>query len=220
MKMRFISLFLILLPIVAVYAQPKHAFFLSTGYSYNDAIELNENVVENSQGLVLTFGGSKKILTYKKTSLELGFAAKTVFATGAISGNSFNSTTLRLAIPVKINFPISKKWEVATGVILQNNADFNTVDWRLRNKYDWRLDILGELKYFIAQDWYVTTSANFNFSSIPDPFFINDPQAAFSVGIGKRILIVNKRKAARKARRNIKKEFRKQKKKLWKNFHF
>jgi len=67
--------------------------------------------------------------------------------------------------------------------IIQNNADFNSLDLRLRNKYDWRYNLFGETKYWIKEDWYVTASGNFNLRNIPDPFFINDPKVTF---LGKR----------------------------------
>ena len=205
MKAPHLLLLLILYPILG-YTQPKHSFFFNTGYTYNTPIELDEEAVENSQGFLFRLGGVKKMFFYKENYFELGLATKIVFASGEIGGESFDATTLRIEIPAKFVFPVAPRWEVATGFIIQNNADFNSLDLRLRNKYDWRYNLFGEVKYWIKEDWYLTTSGNFNIRSIPDPFFINDPKVAFSVGVGKRVLIVRKKRDARRAKRKQKRK--------------
>jgi len=197
---------LLLFPFITVYAQPKHSFFLNAGYTYNSPIELNEQAVENSQGYLFTLGGVKKLISYKENSFELGFALKTIFTSGQIGDINFNATTLRVAIPVRFVFPITKKYSLATGFIIQNNEDLNNLDWRLRNKYDWRFNVFGEIKFFVSEDWFLTTSGTFNIQKMPDPFFINDPKIAFSIGIGKRVLIPRKKKDARKAKRKQKRK--------------
>lgn len=206
MKVFLITILILISSFIDLYAQPKHSFYLNTGYTYNSPIELNEESVKNSQGFLFTIGGVKKLFSYKENYFELGVAAKTVFATGEIGGEKFNASTVRLAIPAKLVFPIAEKWEISTGIILQNNMDFNRLDLRLRNKYDWRFDVFGETKYWVNQDWFLSASANFNIKNIPDPFFINDPKVAFVVGVGKRVLIVRKKKEARKARRKLKRK--------------
>jgi len=193
------------------YAQHKHSFFLNAGYTYNTSIELNEQAIENSQGYVFTLGGVKKLISYKEKSFELGFALKTIFASGQIGDLKFNASTLRIAIPVRFVFPVAKKWQLATGFIIQNNEDLNTLDWRLRNKYDWRYNAFGEIKYFIGKDWFLTTSGSFNLKKMPETYFINDPKVAFSIGIGKRVLILRKKKAARKEKRKQKRKNKKNK---------
>ncbi len=201
MQVIYSILLLLLFPFISAYAQPKHSFFLNTGYTYNRSVELNEQIVENSQGFLITIGGVKKLISYKKSSFELGFALKTIFTSGQIADRKFNASTLRVTVPIRFVFPVAKKWHLATGFIIQNNEDLNRIDWRLRNKYDWRYDIFGETKFFLSEDWFLITSVNFNLRKTPDPFFINDPKLAFSIGIGKTVLIVNKKKSARKEKR-------------------
>jgi len=210
MKALHFFLLLILYPILG-HTQARHSFFFNTGYTYNTPIELNEEAVEDSRGFLFTIGGVKKIFSYKENYFEMGLAVKTVFASGEIGGDEFNASTLRIAIPAKFVFPVAPKWEVATGFIIQNNADFNSLDLRLRNKYDWRYDVFGEIKYWVKEDWFVTASGNFNLRNIPDPFFINDPKVAFSVGVGKRVLIVRKKRDARRAKRKQKRKNKKNK---------
>ncbi len=197
---------LILLPVLSAYAQKKHSFFLNTGYTFNKSIELNEEAVKNSQGLLFNFGGVKKLFSYKENSFELGLAFKTIFTSGQVEDLKFNASTLRIMMPVRFVFPVTKKWQLATGILFQNNEDLRTLDWKLRNKYDWRYDVFGEIKFFFKEDWFLTASGNFNLQKIPDPYFINDPKVAFSIGIGKSVLIVNKKKEARKEKRRQKRK--------------
>ena len=87
---------MVLLPFISVYAQKNHSFFLNTGYTYNNSIELNEQIVKNSKGLLFTVGGVKKLITYKENYLELGFGLKTIFSSGRIGGLKFNASTCLL----------------------------------------------------------------------------------------------------------------------------
>jgi len=207
MKALQVLFLLILYPLIG-YAQqePKHSFFFNTGYTFNTPIELNEQPVEDSKGFLFRIGGVKKIFSYKENYFEMGLIVKTVFASGEISGDEFNASTLRIGFPLKFVFPITPKMELSTGFIIQNNADFNSLDLRLRNKYDWRYDAFGEIKYWVNQDWFVTASGNINLRNIPDPFFINDPKVTFLVGVGKRVLIVRKKRDARRAKRKQKRK--------------
>ena len=204
-------LLLILFSCISASAQKKHSFFLNTGYTYNRSIELNEQTIENSQGYLFTLGGTKKLFSYNEYSFELGLAVKTIFSSGQVADLSFDAATLRVTVPVRFVFPVAEKWQLATGLIIQNNEDLNTLDWKLRNKYDWRYDVFGEVKFFFREDWFLTTSVNFNPQNIPDPFLLNDPKVAFSIGIGKSILMVNKRKNARKEKRKLKRKNKKNK---------
>ncbi len=211
MKTIYLISLLILLPVFSASAQKKHSFFLNTGYTFNKSIKLNEEVVKNSQGLLFNFGGVKKLFFYKGNSFELGFALKTIFTSGQVDDLRFNATTLRITIPVRFVFPVNKNWQLATGILFQNNEDLRSLDWKLRNKYDWRYDVFGEIKFYFKEDWFLTASANVNLQKIPDPFFINDPKAAFSIGIGKSVLIINKKKKARKEKRKQKRHKKKNK---------
>ena len=210
MKHLLVFLLLILYPFLG-HTQPKHSFSFNTGYTYNTPIELNEQAVEDSKGFLFTVGGVKKMFSYKENYFEAGLVVKTVFASGKIGGEKFKASTLRIAFPAKFVFPVAQKLELATGFIIQNNADFNSLDLRLRNKYDWRYDVFGEVKYWVKEDWFLTASGNFNVRDIPDPFFINDPKVTFLVGVGKRVLIVRKKKEARKAKRKQKRKNKKNK---------
>lgn len=204
MQTIYTILLFLLFPFIS-FAQKKHSFFFNTGYTFNRSLELNEQAVKNSQGYLFKLGGVKKLFSYKANSFELGFALKTIFTSGQTGDTKFNASTLRVTVPVRFVFPIAEKWQFATGFIIQNNEDLNTLDWKLRNKYDYRYDIFGEVKFFFNEDWFLTASGNFNFQKIPDPFFINDPKVAFAIGIGKRVLIINKKKIARKQKRKNKK---------------
>ncbi len=211
MKAIYAVLLLTLFSYFSASSQKKHSFFLNTGYTYNRSIQLNEQAVENSRGYLFTLGGAKKLFFYKEYSFELGLAVKTIFSSGQIGDLSFNAATLRVTVPVRFVFPVAEKWQLATGFIIQNNENLNTLDWKLRNKYDWRYDVFGEVKFFFREDWFLATSVNFNPQNIPDPFLLNDPKVAFSIGMGKSILIVNKRKNARKEKRKLKRKNKKNK---------
>lgn len=191
MKKKYLLLILIFAA-VEVFAQPRRSIFLNTGYSFSNSLQLNNEKVENSRGYVITFGGALKVFSVKKKYFSLGVAGKTIFATGSVNGEKFSASTLRLAFPLRIHFPLSEKWLVSTGFNFQNNLDFLDPDFRLGYRYLWRIDYSAGVKYLLTDQWAVTANADFNLRNMPDVFFLNDPKFAVLVGIEKRFY--NKRK--------------------------
>ena len=175
-------------------AQNRHSLFLNAGYTYNTKITINDQEVKNSEGLLLTIGGLYKVYSYKSFYTEIGLAGKTIFASGEVNEKRFNSRTLRLAVPVKLNYKLSPKWEGTGGFIFQNNTDLSKLDLRLRDKYSWRVDFLAEVKYILNEQWFVTTGLKINLRKIPHSYLINDPADAFLIGVGRRIKWLRKEK--------------------------
>ena len=187
MKIMYLLFFSILYSVSGVFAQARHTIFLTTGYTYNNFVEINKEEVLNSNGFLLALGFNYKLFTFKKTYTEIGLAAKSIFSSGILNDNRFNAQTLRLAMPLKVTYPLSNKWEASGGFIFQNNVDIGELDFKLRDKYSWRVDMLVEAKYLLNEHWYSTAGLTMNLRSIPDPYFINDPKIAFLIGIAKRI---------------------------------
>ncbi|MFT5168944.1 MAG: outer membrane receptor protein involved in Fe transport [Saprospiraceae bacterium] len=187
MKKNYLLILIIFYAVLSVQAQSKYAIFLNSGYTYNESLELNGEEVKNSLGYVFTLGLTYKAITYKSIYAEIGLAGKTIFSSGKVDGRFYNARTFRVAMPVKFVFPIADKWEVSSGVVVQNNVDFSEFDLRLRDKYSWRINFLAEAKYRLNSRWYLTAGLRLNMRKIPDAYFVNDPKKAILIGIGKRI---------------------------------
>ncbi len=175
-------------------AQSKHALFLSTGYTYNTSIRINGEEVKDSEGYVLNYGLNYRILQFKTFSTEIGLAGKTIFSSGELRRERFSANTLRLAMPIKFVVPVSKKWSATSGFIFQNNVDISEFDFRLRDKYSWRVDFATEARYTINKYWYLTGGFALNLRDMPDAYFINDPKASFQIGIARHTVILKKNK--------------------------
>jgi len=75
---------------------------------------------------------------------------------------------------------------LASGVVFQNNVDFDEFDIRMRDKYAWRVNLLLEVQYLLKNDTFLTLGFSNNLrKKIPDSYFINDPKIAFLVGLQK-----------------------------------
>ncbi len=196
MKRIYPILFILIFISFEAYSQSKHSLFINTGYTYNDLIKLNDVVVEKSKGYILTVGLTYRAFSLKYLFGEIGLSGKGIFSSGKVDGVSFSANTLRLAVPTKIVIPTSnKKWMFVSGFVFQNNVDVSKIDFRLRDKYSWRVDFLLETRYRIKNQWYLSTGITSNIRNIPDPFFINDPKISILFGINKSIhLIKGKRK--------------------------
>lgn len=175
-------------------AQSKFAVFKNIGYAFNNSIELKETVVEKSKGYFVEIGFNYRLFQLKSSQIEIGLAGKTIFASGNVNGQSFNTTTFRLTAPLKWVFPIpSTKIEIASGFVFQNNVDFQEFDLRLRDKYSWRVNYLLETRISLKNQAHLSIGGSFNIRKIPDIYFINDPKISFNIGFQKTLFSKRKK---------------------------
>jgi len=148
MKLKYLYLLLLLPYSYTSQAQSKHAIFLNTGYTFNDNIELKEEIITKSRGYSVDVGLTYRFFTRKFMAAEIGFSGKTIFATGTFQAQTFRATTFRITAPLKFIYPLPRtKLAFASGLIFQNNVDFTEFDFRLRDKYAWRVNYLLEVRY-------------------------------------------------------------------------
>lgn len=197
MKKIYFPLVFIILFVINGQGQSKHSFFLYTGYTYNDYVEINGEEVKNSEGYLLNFGLNYRVLDFNFFSTEIGFAGKTIFSFGKIGNDRFSANTLRLAMPIKFITPVSKNWSAVTGFMFQNNVDASEFDIRLRDKYSWRVDFTIEARYSINEKWFLSGGFAINLRDTPDAYFINDPKASFMIGLARHTFIFKNKKNKR-----------------------
>jgi len=157
---------------------------LKIGYGINAPININDNEVKNANGFVLQFGVEYEFKLFKKLYAETGLAGRAIFASGKIQGSSYIAQTLRARLPLKIGWILSDKWKVASGIVIQNNKDFITID--LREEYFWRQNLIVEGKYSWKKKWYWIADVNYELRDLPNAFFINDPKLIVTVGVGRK----------------------------------
>lgn len=167
--------------------QSKHSLLLHTGYTWTNNLSLNELAVENAQGVVLDLGLGYRLFQTSFMFSELALTGKTIFASGQLNNRTFNATTFRLTLPIKFVFPLpNTNIQLASGAVFQNNVDFHEFDFRLRDKYAWRVNLLLEVRYLLKNKTALTIGFSSNLrDNIPDPYFINDPKIAFLIGLQK-----------------------------------
>lgn len=194
MKKKHLCLILFLSYCYQSYAQSKHTLFLNTGYAFNDDIELKESLIRKSKGYSIDLGFTYRFFTRKQFSSEIGFSGKTIFATGSLLANTFQATTFRITAPLKFTYLLPRtNFAFTSGFIFQNNVDFTEFDFRLRDKYAWRVNYLLEVRYALNQQINLTLAWHSNLRNIPNPYFINDPKMAIVIGVTKAIYF-NKKK--------------------------
>ncbi len=187
-------LFLVLLCMTeSAAAQARHTLYGNMGYTFNQSAESDADI-KNTKGFAFTLGGRYRLFSIKKVDVEIGLAAKTILAAGKLDSISYSSSTLRMAVPVRFSVPLSEKWGASGSFIFQNNVDFRQFDLRLRDKYSWRLDFLGEANYQLNDKWYLTAGLSVSLRNLPDPFLINDPKTAILVGVARRVVFRKKSK--------------------------
>lgn len=185
MKKRFILFIIIHFFLIKIQAQPGFLFHLKTGYAFNPKIDLNNQLIKESKGLVVDFGGAFKIPVYKKLYTEFGITGRTIFSSGKVEDTDFDAQTLRILFSPQLGFQLSKQWEIYSGVVFQNNKDFSKTD--LREKFFWRANYTLGTRYEIAEKWYLSGEGSFDLRNVPDPFLINDPKFLFLIGLARRL---------------------------------
>ena len=184
MKIANVFFFPFLLFALNGFAQSKRTIFFQTGYTFNNSILLNEEIVEKSKGYSVDAGFTYRFFTRKWMSSEIGVSGKTIFAVGRIQQHSFKATTFRLTVPLKFVFPIPhSKYAISSGFIFQNNVDFTEFDFRLRDKYAWRVNYCLEGRYLLNPKTSLLIAWHSNIRTIPDPYFVNDPKMNVVIGL-------------------------------------
>tara|TARA_B110000967_G_C18617089_1_gene426904 strand:- start:170 stop:742 length:573 start_codon:yes stop_codon:yes gene_type:complete len=165
------------------WGQNNFSIPLKIGYGFNSSISLNEDETSNVNGIIIQSGLEYEFKIYKNLFAETGLAGRAILASGKTENSSYKAKTLRLRLPVKLGWTISEKWKVASGIAIQNNKDFITID--LREKYFWRYDLLFEGKYNWVKNWFGVASINYELRNLPNAYFINDPRFVISLGVGR-----------------------------------
>jgi hypothetical protein len=164
------------------WGQNNFSIPLKIGYGFNSSISLNEDETSNVNGIIIQSGLEYEFKIYKKFFAETGLAGRAIFAFGGTENSTYKAQTLRLRLPIKLGWTISEKWKVASGIAIQNNKDFTTID--LREKYFWRCNLLFEGKYNWVRNWFWVANINYELRDLPNAYYLNDPRLIISLGIG------------------------------------
>lgn len=188
MKIKYLF-FLLLLPCCyKSRAQSKHTIFLNSGYTFNEDIQLNEDIIKKSRGYSLDVGFTYRFFTSQCITAQIGFSGKTIFAAGQLPTHTFQATTFRLTAPLKWSYHFPKTpFALTGGFVFQNNVDFTEFDFRLRDKYAWRVNYLLEVRYTLNPQTNLLLGWQNNLRNIPDLYFISDPKRTIVIGLTKTI---------------------------------
>jgi len=185
MRKQILLTIVILMLSFRMQAQNGFTIHLKTGYGFNPEMDLNNQTVRKSRGLTIDFGSTYKAFIFKKWYAEIGLGGRTIFSSGKLGELSFEAQTLRALMIANVGFEISDKWEVFTGLVLQNNKDFTEISFM--EKYFWRLNQTVGARYVIAPKWNLTSNWSFDLRNLPDPFLVNDPKFLVQIGIEKQL---------------------------------
>ncbi len=176
-----IPLFIVLFIVFSakLFSQTFFKANISAGYTFNNAVYLNQERVYASNGMVFSVSGKTEIPLISSFFLSTGISLKAVLASGKVGLTDYRSQTLRLSVPFLAGKKINDKLSILSGASFQNNKKFS--EFRARKKYNLRYDFVVIGYYQINNNWSVIKSVNYNFG-LPDAYLINDPGISFSVG--------------------------------------
>lgn len=195
MKIKYGYFYFLLMLTWTTQAQSKYSIFINSGYTFNKELELREKTVQQSKGYSIDLGINYIPWRSKFGTVEAGVSGKIIFASGKLQNDRFQASTFRLNLPLKLVFSIpNTKLQGVTGAIFQNNVDFSEFDFRLRDKYSWRINYAVEVRYLWKPRLAFTIAWQANLRDIPAPYFINDPKMSITIGIVKAIPFKNRKK--------------------------
>lgn len=164
------------------YAQKKFSAEILTGFGLNKKILLVNEEVEDYKVFSTQINANYKLKIYNKFYGEVSLGAQWYFSSGRVRISSFNSTSLRLNIPLVLGYTILEKINIGGGIAFSNNRDFDDIDFRENDNL--RASLLFKGGYLLNKNFNILLKISQNLSNIPDSYLLNQPNTDILLGIG------------------------------------
>jgi len=160
-------------------------FIGNAGLGFNTPITLNGDKLKSAYSTIFDMNATYQFKFFKKSYAEVGLGGRYIFSSGKLGELPFKAHTLKMQMPVNLLYQLSKKWGLATGLILRNTKE--VLDSDFREKFFWRLGLTGEGRYTWKSKWYLTCGISYELRNIPTGYFLNDPKMALLIGLRRKL---------------------------------
>ena len=157
-----------------------------SGIGINKELLLVNKKINNYNSFIFRLNTSYRFKIYEEFFTETGIGAQWHFSSGNIKASEFNSTSLRIGIPIIIGRTLFEKASAALGVAISNNKDFDKFDFK--SDYNLRTSFLLKGNYSIKNNLDIILVVQKNLSDVPDLYLLNQPNVDISFGVFYKLL--------------------------------
>ena len=179
--MKKISLLFILLIEFSILSQNKFEIETNLGVSFQNKIMINNESLDNINAFGLRLGVNYIKKVHNKFYIETGLYGKYNNHNNEIRTTKFTSNSLKLQVPLYIGYTIDKTWKINIGASIENNRDFNEIDFKREDNL--RYDLLTKLIYVFNKKIHFSLYTNWMLNHVSDTFTISVPKNGIYFGI-------------------------------------
>lgn len=180
MKFKRVYYIILVLSSLNSFSQNKVSLDVFSGLGFNKEISLLEEKINNYSSVTTQINTNYNFSIYKKIKAETGLGLQWYYSTGNIGLSKFTAQTLRFNIPFLLGYSILEKLNIATGVTIGNNRDFD--DFNLRQENNFRTSLVIKSEYLVKENFSFLFKINRNLSNIPNSYLLNQPSLDILLG--------------------------------------
>lgn len=179
--MKKINLLLLLLFGLSTFSQNEFELESNFGISFQSKMMLNNENLDNTNAFGLRFGVNYIKKIKNKFDIEIGLYGKYNKNKNEIENTKFTSNSLKLQLPLYISYSINKIWKINIGSSIENNRDFNDIDFKREDNL--RYDLLTKLIYNFNPKINFSLYSHWMLNQVSDTFTINTPRNGIYLGV-------------------------------------
>lgn len=179
--MQKIIVFILIFYVHTSYGRSNVQLELNIGNTFQSELLFNNQIIDHPSALAIRFGGNIQIPLTPNIYFETG--ATTKFIRGKYESETvyFKSKSLKLQLPLLLGFHLSPKWSINIGSSIENNLDFNKIDFVAANNF--RCDFLTKVIYHFSDAIHLSFLTNVMMSNLPDLYTISNPRTGMYIGL-------------------------------------
>jgi hypothetical protein len=179
--MKKISLILFLMSSIFTFSQSEFQIEVDLGYAFQSDMMLNNENLENTSAFGVRLGINYLKILYDKIYLETGLYGKYNRGNKEIEPLEFTSNSLKIQLPLYAGYKINDTWKFSIGASIENNKDFDEIDFKRENNL--RYDLLTKLVYTYTNKIQFSFYTNWMLNNSLDVFTVSTPKNGMYIGM-------------------------------------
>jgi len=179
--MKKISLLLIIFCPFISFSQSEFQVELNLGYTFQGEIEFDNQEIEETGAFGMRFGFNYLYYFNNKFFLETGMFGKYNRGQVEIETLEITYNSLRGQVPLYAGYVINDMWKFNIGASIENNKDFDEIDFKSDNNL--RYDLLTKIIYSYNTRLEFSFYTNWMINDIPDFSTFSNPKNGLYLGV-------------------------------------
>ncbi len=163
------------------FSQSEFQIELNLGYAFQNDIMLNNESLKSTDAFGFRLGANYLKVINNSFYLETGLYGKYNRAHREIETLRFISNSLKAQLPLYLGYKISEEWKFSLGASLENNKDFDEIDFKREDNL--RYDLLTKLIYGYNKKIQFSFYTNWMLSCSPDIYTMSSPKNGVYLGV-------------------------------------